>query len=63
MNMRCVHLAKSLIKASHVCGSLLFVQKVILMNGTRKSVLYGDCPNCGVHKLYFYLEEKNGIDE
>jgi hypothetical protein len=32
------HLAKSLTKASHACGSLLFVPKVILMNGIRKNV-------------------------
>jgi len=38
MNTRCVHLAKSLTKALHVCGNLLFVEKVILMNGTKKNV-------------------------
>jgi hypothetical protein len=25
--------------------------------------LYGNCPNCGVQKLYLCLEEKNVIDE
>lgn len=29
----------------------------------KKKCMYGDCPNCGVQKLYFCLEEENGIDE
>ncbi len=29
----------------------------------KKECLYGDCPHCGVQKLYLCLEEKNSIDE
>jgi hypothetical protein len=35
----CVHLAKSLTKASHACGSLFFVPKVILMNDIRNACM------------------------
>jgi len=39
----CVHLAMSLTKASHACGSLFFVPKVILMNDIRKNACMEIC--------------------
>ncbi len=29
----------------------------------KKECLYGDCVTCGVEKLFFYLEELNGVDD
>jgi hypothetical protein len=64
VNMRCVHLAKSLTKASHACGSLYIVRpKGDFDVWYKKECLYGICSTHGVGKFPFCSKELNGIDE